>query len=155
MSQIETYKERVQKLLNLFNEQDPDWIQRRTWTNALLDFELGQDFFIRFFIKYDDDLTSLQTYIITAWADAIVDQKQYEDDAELLKATSDALSQTCLLGTEIDPEYLNTPRVEIVYQQKCLDYAWWIIIKELIYAQTSEQYKKRLDKKAETFLEQI
>ncbi|MEI7558325.1 MAG: hypothetical protein WCJ45_06015 [bacterium] len=149
---IQIYKERVEKLVMLFNEYDPAWIHRRTWIRPLLNFDLGTDFFIRFFIKPDDDLTSLQNAVITSWADAIVGNDPSRTQREILEITSDALSKTCLIGTEIDANYLHTPPEEILYQQKCLDYVWWTTIKNSIYADVSQLYKKKLDNKAAALL---
>lgn len=152
--QIEVYKERVQKLLSLLKEQDPNWISRKKWPISMLEFELGDDFFVRFFIEKDDSLTEIQNHVITGWADDIINARLPQNDEERLEITADILSTTYLLGTEINPEYLSSSQEEILQQQKYLDYAWWTSMKDIIYPTTSKQYKAKLDKKAEELLEE-
>ncbi|MEI8252511.1 MAG: hypothetical protein WCG25_01900 [bacterium] len=153
--QIEIYRQRVKKLIELLNQQDPNWISTRTWVKAILEFELGNDFFIEFFIREDDDLTNLQNHVVTAWADNIVKQSDPKNDDELFKTTSEALAKTCLLGTEIDVAYLSAPSEEIVHQQKCLDFAWWVTMTDIIYPMTSPQYKAKLKKRAKELADKL
>lgn len=153
-NQIEVYKERVQKLLNLLKGQDPDWISKKKWPIAMLEFELGRDFFVSFFVEKDDSLTEIQNHVITSWADDLVNARSPQSDDDRFEITADILSTTYLLGTEINPEYLSSSEEEILQQQKYLDYAWWTSMKDIIYPTTSKQYKAKLDKKAEKLLEE-
>ncbi len=143
--QIEIYKERVKKLIDLLNQKDPNWISHVDY-NKLLDFELGDDFFAVFFIKNDDKLTEIQNSVIIPWVDSIISEKETKDEDEFLEATGDAVNQTHLLGTNIDFKYLSLSAEEIIDQQKYLDYAWWISIKKIIYP-TLNSFKKPMDKK--------
>jgi hypothetical protein len=143
--QIEIYKERVKKLIDLLNQKDPNWISHVDY-NKLLDFELGDDFFAVFFIKNNDKLTEIQNSVIIPWVDSIISGKETKDEDEFLEATGDAVNQTHLLGTNIDFKYLSLSAEEIIDQQKYLDYAWWISIKKIIYP-TLNSFKKLMDKK--------
>jgi hypothetical protein len=153
--QIEIYRQRVKKLIELLNQQDPNWIRLRTWVKDMLEFELGNDFFIEFFIKEDDDLTNLQNHVVTAWADNIVKQSDPKNDDEIFKATSEALANTGLLGTEIDVAYLSAPSEEVVLQQKCLDFAWWVTMTDIVYKMTSPEYKAKLKKRAKELADKL
>lgn len=143
--QIEIYKERVKKLIELLNQKDPNWISYVDY-NKLLDFELGDDFFAVFFVDNDDKLTKIQNSTIIPWVDGIINEKKTKDENEFLEATGNAVNQTYLLGTNIDFEYLSLSAEEIINQQKYLDYAWWRSIKKIIYP-TLNSFKSVMDKK--------
>ena len=76
MREVEIYEKRVEKLLGMFNKENLSWTQKRTWLKDMLEFKLGSDFFVKFFIEKDDKLTRFQDRVITIWADEIVNSKK-------------------------------------------------------------------------------
>ncbi|MEI6673384.1 MAG: hypothetical protein WCL02_09105 [bacterium] len=155
MTKIENYQQKIQILLDLFNQQDAHWMSKRTWIKAMLNFDLGEDFFITFFLQKDTQINDFQNAVIFPWVDNLVNEKNPQDDDERLEVTSDAVGQTYLLGTELHPKFLAVSREIAREEQVFLDYAWWILIKDLVYPTVSKRYQQQLDKKAALFLECI
>lgn len=155
MTKIENYQQKVQILLDLFYQEDAHWMSKRTWIKAMLKFELGEDFFVSFFIQGGEKLQDFEVAVVTPWLDTLVNQEKPTGDDEILEATNDALSQMYLLGAELHPKFLAVSRDIALEEQVFLDYAWWTLIKDIIYPTATTRTQKQLDKKAALLLECI
>lgn len=155
MREVKIYEKRVEVLLGMFNKENLSWTQKRTWLKDMLEFKLGSDFFVKFFIEKDDKLTQFQDRVITIWADEIVNSKNPQSDDERFEITDSVMRTSYLIGTEIDPNYLTGQTEEVFFQQKCLDYAWWISMKNILYPTASTMFQRKLDKKDEELLQML
>ena len=140
-STVYVYKKRIQTFIDLMDQNDPQWIKLASWESFLLDFELGANFF-QSACSLFSQLETVCVQVSTEWLDQF--NKQGEDDLATVMAKS------YLLGTEINVDIREEgDDFEVQIQQKMLDYAWWVTIKDRIYTSFSETIQDKLDIKQE------
>ncbi|MCF7834560.1 hypothetical protein K9M48_00695 [Candidatus Gracilibacteria bacterium] len=153
---MKIYKKRVNGLIKLFDKEDIDWMSKKNWIESMLNFKLGDNFFLSVLIEDDDKLSDFVNQITTSWADKIINQRNPKNDDERIVITTSVLKTSYLLGTEIDPKYVS----DRLTQQKYLDYVWWKKIRSLLSSPSrmqtvSDEKKIALRKKAKSLLREL
>jgi len=121
---VEIYSSRVQRLIDLLDQKDPQWFKRRTLFSEVIEFELGKNFFVSFFLE-NEKLHDTVNDIMIRWFDGL--RKQFDADFEEEEREAEAvMSKQFLLGTMIEEEF----KEDAKHQQKCLDFAWWLAVSE-------------------------